>query len=68
MSFNACDIKVLMLLNLLLAGIRIWSGIFFFFVVVLSNFLMIAVDKEKPRVKLALTIPTGAPIKLVKEK
>ena len=29
---------------------------------------MIAVDKEKPRVKLALAIPTGAPIKLVKEK
>ena len=32
-----------------------------------SNFLMISVDKEKIKVKLALTIPTDALITLVNE-
>ena len=32
-----------------------------------SNFLMIPVDKEKIKVKLALIIPTDAPITLVNE-
>ena len=67
MSFNACDIRVSMLLNLLLASIRILSCFFFFFLVVLSNFLIIPVAKEKTKVKLALAIPTGAPIILVNE-
>ena len=33
----------------------------------LSNFLTIPVVREKIKVKLALTIPTGAPIILVNE-
>ena len=33
----------------------------------LSNFLIIPVVKEKIKVKLALTIPTGAPTILVNE-
>ena len=39
-----------------------------FVVVVLSDVLMIPVVKEKTKVKLALAIPTGAPITIVKEK
>ena len=42
--------------------------LFLFFVVVISNnFLTIPVVKEKTKVKIALTIPTGAPITLVNE-
>ena len=67
MSFNACDINVPMLLHLLLASISVSSCFFFFFIVVLSNFLMIPVVREKIKVKLALAIPTGAPIILVNE-
>ena len=39
---------------------------FFFclFVVMLSNFLIISVVREKIKVKLALSIPTGAPTTL----
>ena len=37
------------------------------FLVILSNFLIIPVVKEKIKVKLALAIPTGAPITVVKE-
>ena len=65
-SFNACDIiKVSMLLNLLSANIRILSCFFFFFLVIFGNFLMIPVDRQKMKVKLALAIPTGAPIAVV---
>ena len=67
MSFNTCDIKASILLYLLLANISIWSCFFFFFIAVLSNFLMIPVVIEKIKVKLALTIPTGTPIVLVNE-
>ena len=67
MSFNTCDIKVSMLLNLLLANIGILSCFFVFFLVVLSNFLMIPVVKEKIKVKLALAIPAGTPMILVNE-
>ena len=56
-----------MLLTLLLANIRILSCFFFFFIVIFSNFLMIPVDKEKIKVKLALVIPNGAPIAIVNE-
>ena len=35
--------------------------------VILSNFLIIPVVKEKIKVKLSLAIPTGAPITVVKE-
>ena len=56
-----------MLLNLLLANIRILSCFFFLFLVIFSNFLTIPVVREKIKVKLALAIPTGAPITLVNE-
>ena len=52
-----------MLLNLLSANTRILSC--FFFLVIFSNFLMIPVDKEKIKLKLALTIPTDVPIAIV---
>ena len=42
--------------------------LFLFFLVVPSNFLMIPVVREKIKVKLALAIPTGAPILLVNEQ
>ena len=37
----------------------------FFVVVIFNNFLTIPVVREKFKVKLALAIPTAAPIKLV---
>ena len=43
------------------------SCFFFFVLVVFNNFLTIPVVKEKIKVKLALAIPTGAPIILVNE-
>ena len=67
MSVNAWNTKVSMLLSLLLPNIRILSCFFFLFLVILSNFLIIPVVKEKIKVKLALAIPTGAPIILVNE-
>ena len=39
----------------------------FFFLVTFNNFFTIPVVKEKIKVKLALAIPTGAPITLVNE-
>ena len=56
-----------MLLSLLLANIKILSCFFFLFLVIFSNFLTIPVVREKIKVKLALAIPTGAPIILVNE-
>ena len=56
-----------MVLSLLLANIRILSCIFFFFLVIFNNFLVIPVVREKIKVKLALAIPTGAPTILVNE-
>ena len=67
MSVNAWDTKVSMLSSLLLANIRILSCFFFLFLVIFSNFLTIPVVREKIKVKLALAIPTGAPIILVNE-
>ena len=66
MSISACDTKVSMLLSLLLANIRMLSC-FFLFLVMLSDFLIIPVVKEKIKVELALVIPNGAPTMLVKE-
>ena len=40
----------------------------FFFLVILNNFLVIPVVKEKLKVKLALAMPTGAPTVHVNEK
>ena len=56
-----------MLLSLLLANIIILSCCFFLFLVLFNNFLTIPVVKEKIKVRLALAIPTGAPIILVNE-
>ena len=39
----------------------------FLFFVIISNFLIIPVYREKIKVKLALTIPTDVPITLVNE-
>ena len=55
------------LLSLLLHNIRILSCFYFFCLVIFNDFLTIAVVREKIKVKLALTIPTGAPIILVNE-
>ena len=67
MSISACDTKVSMLSSLFLANIRILSCFFFFFLVILSNFLVIPDIREKVKVKLALAIPTGAPTTLADE-
>ena len=39
----------------------------FYFLVIINNFLIIPVVREKIKVNLALAIPTGAPITLVNE-
>ena len=65
MSISAWNINVSVLLSLLLANIRILSCFFFVFLVMLSNFMIIPVVREKIRVKLALAILTGAPTTLV---
>ena len=57
-----------MLLSLLLAKIRILSYFFFYFLVVLNNFLAIPVVREKTKVKLTLAIQTGAPTRLINEQ
>ena len=41
--------------------------LFLFFLVIFNSFLTIPVVREKIKVKLALAIPTGAPIILVNE-
>ena len=56
-----------MLSSLILANIRILSSFFFLFLVILNNFLIIPVVREKIKVKLALAIPTGAPTTLADE-
>ena len=67
MSISAWDINVSMLFSLLLANIEILSCFFFLFFVIFSNFLTVPVVIEKIKVKLALSIPTNAPIILVNE-
>ena len=64
MSINAWGTKVSVLLSLLLANKKILSCFFFQFLVMLSNFMIIPVFKEKIKVKLALAIPTGTPTTL----
>ena len=66
MSINSWDTKVSMLSSLLLANIRILSC-FFLLLVMLSNFLIIPVVREKIKLKLALAISTGAPTTLADE-
>ena len=53
-----------MLSSLLLVNIRILC-FFFSFLVMLSNFFIIPVVREKIKVKLVLAILTGAPTSLV---
>ena len=54
MSIIACDTKVSMLFSLLLANIRILQCFFFLLLVMLSNFFIIPLVKEKIKVKIAL--------------
>ena len=54
-----------MLSSLFLANIRIVSCFFFLFLAMLMNFFIIVVIKEKIKVKLAFSVPTGAPTRLV---
>ena len=54
MSISAGGIKVSMLLSLLLSIIRILSCFFFLFFVMLSNFFIIPVVREKNKVNLLL--------------
>ena len=58
-----------MLSSLLLANTRISNLMFFLFLffVMLSKFLIIPVVREKVKVKLAFTIPTGASTTLADE-
>ena len=56
-----------MLFTLLLANTTILSCFVFLFFVMLSNFLIISVVREKNRVKLAPAILTGAPTIHTKE-
>ena len=51
-----------MLFNLLLANITILLCFFFLFLVVFNSFFIIPLQIENARLKLALAIPTGAPI------
>ena len=51
-----------MLFNLLLASITILLGVFLLFLAIFNSFFTILVEIEKTRLKLALTIPTGAPV------
>ena len=59
---NASDIFLSMLFNLLLASITILLCFFFLLLVVFNSFFTIPVQIENARLKLALVIPTGAPI------
>ena len=51
-----------MVCSLLLANITVLLCFFFLFLVVFNIFFVIPVEIENARLKLALTIPTGAPI------
>ena len=51
-----------MLFNFILASITIFLCFFFLFLVVFNSIIVIPAEIEKNRIKLALTIPTGAPI------
>ena len=64
MSVNAWDTNVSTLSSLLLASIGILSCFFFLFLVMLNNFSIIPVVREKIKVRLALAIPAGAPTTL----
>ena len=56
-----------MLLGLLLANIKILSCFFFLFLVTFNDFLTIPVVGKETKERLALAIPTDAPIIFVNE-
>ena len=51
-----------MLFNLFLANITILLRFFFLFLLVFNSFFAIPLEIENARLKIALAIPTGAPI------
>ena len=68
MSISVWDTKVSMQFSLLLAKIRILSCFFFLFLVMLGNFFIIPVVRERTKSKLAPVIPIGAPTRLTDDK
>ena len=60
--FNASDVLLSMLFNLLLGNITIFLFFFFSFHVVFNKFFTMLVDIENARLKLALATPIGAVI------
>ena len=56
-----------MLFNLLLANIPILLSFYFLFRVNFNNFFTIPVEMKNTRLKLALAIPTGAPMKVAND-
>ena len=58
---NISDILLSMLFNLLLSSITVLLCYFFLFLVVFYSFFTIPVEIQNERLKLALSIPTGAP-------
>ena len=56
-----------MLFNLLLANMIILLCFFFLLLVVFNSFFINPVEIENARLKLALTIPTGAPMTVANE-
>ena len=67
MSINGFDINVSMLLSLFLANIRNLSCFFFVCLVILNNFVVIPVVRERNKLRLALAILTGTPTIVVNE-
>ena len=59
---SASDILLSMLFDLLLANITMLMCFLLLFLVVFNSFFMIPVEIENARLKLALIIPTGAPM------
>ena len=60
-QFNARDIKISIIFNLLLAKAIVLLCFFFFFLVIFNNFLTTPVVTVNIKVKDAPTIPTGIP-------
>ena len=65
--FNASDILLSILFNLLLADIKILLCFFLLFRVAFNNFFIIPVATKNERTKIALAIPTGAPVKVAND-
>ena len=62
MFINASDLSLSMLFNLLLANITILLCFFVLLLVVFNSSFTIPVRIENVRLKIALVIPTGAPV------